>query len=366
MRVRVRRVMHGRQRFCVLALALSSAACRAPEVARQSLPIAAPAPALNDEIVICGQRFHTGAPVVLWTEPPYYDASKWAPRFKAASSDPVKPGTPRYQPGRARKIPNPIFKPAVEGTQDERTDVEKRPTLDETVVAAGTHDLAALQDFVDQFVVHYDVCGLSRTCFRVLQDDRHISVHFMLDIDGTIYQTLDCRDTAWHAKKSNSRSVGVEIANMGAYAPARSSTLDDWYSRDARGTYIKVPERITETGVRTPGFVGRPARDERVTGRIQGQTLEQYDFTPEQYASLVKLAATLCTALPKIRPEAPRDAQGHVVDHVLSDAEWLDFSGIVGHYHVQVEKTDPGPAFDWETFLEHVRARMREIAAESR
>ena len=48
-----------------------------------------------------------------------------------------------------------------------------------------------LQQVVDQFVIHFDVCGTSRRCFEVLQDKRGLSVHFMLDIDGTIYQTLD-------------------------------------------------------------------------------------------------------------------------------------------------------------------------------
>jgi len=38
-------------------------------------------------------------------------------------------------------------------------------------------------------VIHFDDAGTSRTCFLVLQDDRDLSVHFMLDLDGTIYQT---------------------------------------------------------------------------------------------------------------------------------------------------------------------------------
>jgi len=36
-------------------------------------------------------------------------------------------------------------------------------------------------------------------CFKVLHDHRDLSVHFMLDLDGTIYQTLDLKERAWHA-----------------------------------------------------------------------------------------------------------------------------------------------------------------------
>ena len=40
------------------------------------------------------------------------------------------------------------------------------------------------------FVNHWDVCLSSTSCHRVL-NNRGISVHFLIDNDGTIYQTLD-------------------------------------------------------------------------------------------------------------------------------------------------------------------------------
>lgn len=363
--------MHSRplRHALVLCLVFAPAGCRTrpaepiQDLAPAPPPVSAP---WNDEIVVAGQKVHTGAPVVLWSEPPHYDASRAAPRFRAPSADPAQPEVSRFQPGRVRKIENPVFRADPDPGEDLRSELEKTATLEEVLLAPESHDLATLREVVDQFVIHFDVCGLSRTCFKVLQDERHLSVHFLLDIDGTIYQTLDARDTAWHATKSNGRSVGIEIANMGAYAPGRPSALDAWYQRDARGTYIKIPDRIRESGVRTPGFVGRPARDERVQGRVQGQLLEQFDFTPEQYDSLVKLAAALCVSLPRIRVDAPRDAQGRVLDRALDDAAWRDFHGILGHYHVQTNKNDPGPAFDWEPFLERVRARVDELARASR
>lgn len=85
--------------------------------------------------------------------------------------------------------------------------------------------MSLLAETVDQFVIHYDACGLSQTCFDLLQDQRDLSVHFMLDLDGTIYQTLDVKERAWHATIANTRAIGIEIANVGAYPETGYSPL---------------------------------------------------------------------------------------------------------------------------------------------
>lgn len=314
----------------------------------------------NESILVAGRRFHVGAPVVLWTQPPRYDAYATKARFAEADD-----GELRYQPGRVRRIvrDNPDYAAPPSDGPDARTAGQKSKTVverEDVLVEAGSPDLAALQDVVDQFVLHYDVCGVSQSCFRVLHDERHLSVQFLLDLDGTIYQTLDARETAWHATKSNPRSIGIEIANIGAYPPGSARALDAWYALDAAGPYVRIPERLGDGGLRTKGFVARPARAERVAGAIHGETLEQHDFTKEQYASLVKLTAALCRAFPRIAPDAPRDAEGRVLERALTDAEWREFRGILGHFHVQRNKADPGPAFDWEPFLAAVRERLLE------
>jgi len=352
--------------FLTLALLALAPACHVPAPKHHVPPERSTwIPPENDAIVVAGRRFHVGAPVVLWTEPPHYDAYATKPRFADRPGDarPDDAEELRYQPGRVRRVSreNPEYVPKPAEGPDERADLQKQKTIverEDVLVAPVSGDLEALRDVVDQFVLHYDVCGVSQTCFRVLQDERKLSVQFLLDIDGTIYQTLDARETAWHATISNSRSIGIEIANIGAYPLGVAKALDTWYARDAGGPYVRVPERLGDGGVRTAGFVARPARPERVVGEIQGERLQQYDFTPQQYASLVKLTAALCRAFPKIEPDAPRDAEGRVLDRALSAAQWRDFRGILGHYHVQANKADPGPAFDWEPFLEAVRERL--------
>jgi N-acetylmuramoyl-L-alanine amidase len=213
-----------------------------------------------------------------------------------------------------------------------------------------------LAKVVDQLVVHFDARGTSRGCFEVLHDIRGLSVHFMLDLDGTIYQTLDVKEGAWHATVANGRSIGIEIANIGAYPPGGPSPLDHWYQVGAGGRVrINVPEPPEQSGLRDRTAVSRPARDQPVIGTIQGQLLRQYDFTDRQYESLIRLTATLCTLFPRIRCDYPRDASGALVRAKLAESELVRYQGILGHFHVQANKVDPGPAFQWDRLIEGAR-----------
>jgi N-acetyl-anhydromuramyl-L-alanine amidase AmpD len=232
-------------------------------------------------------------------------------------------------------------------------------------VRGGGWDLPLLQKVVDQFVIHFDVCGVSRQCFKVLHDHRDLSVHFMLDLDGTIYQTLDLKERAWHATSSNGRSVGIEVANMGAYGSEEAAPLEEWYTRDANGQVrITIPKNLGDGGIRTEGFIGRPARRAPVHGNIQGKDLVQYDFTREQYAALTRLTATLCKVFPKIKCEYPRDAQGKLIPHKLTDEDLDAYQGVMGHYHIQTNKTDPGPAFQWDRVIGGARRLLNDSRAE--
>ena len=226
-------------------------------------------------------------------------------------------------------------------------------------VRGGGWDLPLLRRVVDQFVLHFDVAGTSRRCFQVLQDDRDLSVHFLLDLDGTIYQTLDLKECAWHATTSNDRSVGVEIANIGAYPAEAPNPFSKWYGTNATGqTVITIPDRLGASGIRTPDFSGHPARNVVVQGNIQGQDLVQYDFTPEQYAALIKLTASLCWIFPHLKCRYPVDADGRLIAHKLPADTLKHYQGVLGHYHIQTDKVDPGPAFDWERVIGGARSLL--------
>ena len=105
----------------------------------------------------------------------------------------------------------------------------------------------------------------------MLHDVRGLSVHFMLDLDGTIYQTLDVKEQAWHATIANGRSIGIEIANIGAYPSRRTGPLDRWYQPGQGGR----PDRDSPILPRRAACVRetrlRPARGQPVEGRSRAR-----------------------------------------------------------------------------------------------
>ena len=291
-------------------------------------------PRTGDEIVAAGKFFHTGTPVVLWMDPDGYDAYRVERRFGpfdesswavSHTNNPHLDSPNRYGLRQSGLTPEELEK-----------------------VRGGGWTLPLLQKVVDQFVIHFDVCGTSRRCFEVLQDARGLSVHFMLDVDGTIYQTLDLKERAWHATISNTRSIGIEIANIGAYPVAGKNPFDKWYRTDSNGVTTLILPPGETNAIRTPGFVGHPARPEPIRGTIQGEDLIQYDFTPQQYQALIKLTAALCDIFPRVKCQYPTDASGKLIPHKLPAEQLRNYHGILGHYHIQTNKDDPGPAFQWD------------------
>lgn len=263
----------------------------------------------GEEIVTAGRFFPAGTRIVTWLDAGGYNLYQ------------RPPGTPEnHEPRRA-----------LAGVTSRRGELKR------------------LQAAVDQLVLHYDNTGSSAATFGVLQR-RGLSAHFLIDVDGTIYQTLDLRERGWHATIANERSIGIEIAQIGAFPPAEAATLTRWYESDPAGG-VRLKTRL-------PGTF-RPLRPELIRGEIQGRDLIQYDFTPEQYTALAHLAAALNRVFPKISLDAPRDANGRIPLRKLDDKTYGTFNGLIGHYHIQENKIDPGPAFQWEKLIQEAR-KIRE------
>lgn len=299
----------------------------------------------GDEIVVAGEFFHTGTPVVLWMDAGGYDGYRVERRFAPLEKSDWE-NSKKEQPALTTPNRYGLRREGLNPTQLEQ-------------VRGGGWSLPELRSLVDQFILHFDASGTSRRCFEVLHDNRGLSVHFLLDVDGTIYQTLDLKERAWHATSSNSRAVGIEIAQVGAFPPTQRKALDAWYVRDDHGMRITFPEWVGDPGIRTPHFIARPAREEPISGTIQGQALIQYDFTPEQYRALARLTATLSRVFPKIRLEYPKDAQGKLIPQALDTEVRQQFQGILGHYHLQTNKVDPGPAFQWDRLIREAQHSLR-------
>ena len=162
------------------------------------------------------------------------------------------------------------------------------------------------------FVNHWDVCLSSKSCHDVLEK-RGISVHFLIDNDGTIYQTMDLQRAAWHAgsERTNRASVGVEITN--AYYPK----YQNWYKKN--------------------GFGERPIID---NAWVHGEKLEPFTgFYPQQMEALKALWQAIhgATGIPY---ETPVNQFGKTSTKYEQDVAYGKFSGFVSHYHVSKRKID--------------------------
>tara|TARA_R110002012_G_scaffold189587_2_gene356928 strand:- start:126 stop:1022 length:897 start_codon:yes stop_codon:yes gene_type:complete len=176
------------------------------------------------------------------------------------------------------------------------------------------------------FVNHWDVCLDSTRCNDVL-NKRGISVHFLIDNDGTIFQTLDMQHGAWHGSSGrvNRASVGVEISN--AYYPK----YQNWYEKRGFG------ERPTMKGV-------------VVHGQKLPEFLGFYDVQIQAAQALWK-AIESTTA---VEYKAPLDDNGNTSTKYEQDVVYGKFAGIVSHYHCSKKKIDCG-GMDIKALIEEIK-----------
>lgn len=256
------------------------------------------------KIWISGVGFDVDAKVVRWDEGPGYNAM-----IKAC----VNPSHPCPDGVRA-------YSPKAKNTGTNRFSL--RPALRRY----GDHPpVEAVQSVVRQFILHHDGCPSAASCFNVLHNERGLSCHFLLDNDGTIYQTMDLAFMAYHAAGFNPRSIGIEMCNRG----------------DAK---------------RDPNYYRKHGKKrETTTVRIHGHIYQCFRFTPAQIEAMRGLADGLARALPNLPLEYPQDTPGHQAWGEIPNAP--QFAGYLGHYHTTRRKWDPGP-FDFKDFCEKARGSL--------
>ncbi|MFT3700276.1 MAG: N-acetylmuramoyl-L-alanine amidase [Kofleriaceae bacterium] len=184
----------------------------------------------------------------------------------------------------------------------------------------------AVKSVVRQFVIHHDGCNNADMCWSVLQNERGLSVHFILDNDGTIYQTIDLGLMAYHASEWNTYSIGVEMCNKGD-----AIAFPNWYSSGKYG----------------------PKRDVK-TIKINNSTIKAYTYTKEQMDSLTGLGRVLQRLLPNLPAEFPQASPGKQQWNTINHDVSMKFAGYIGHYHLWDQKWDPGP-FEFEPFCRSLR-----------
>ncbi len=159
---------------------------------------------------------------------------------------------------------------------------------------------------IDLGVLHWTGSENSpETMFHVLQN-RDLGVEFAIDHLGVIWQFCDplVVDT-FDAGYINRRSWGCEIVSVGSAPNAK-----------------KFP---------------RERRDEKVNGRKASHAI----FVPAQVEAAIALCDAMCEAL-SIPRRVPKNILGGLKTDTLNPKDVASWSGILGHFHVNADKRDPG------------------------
>lgn len=138
-----------------------------------------------------------------------------------------------------------------------------------------------------------------------------LSVHFIIDQLGVIYQCSDAETRCAHAPDlgGNSYGVGIELIN--------------------RGHGLRLPAK---------GF-----RRELRTETIHRANVTYGAFFEPQIIAAQALNRALCAAY-ALPLEVPRAPDGSIVTNMLTTGQAEHFRGVLGHYHLDPVKPDPGVA----------------------
>jgi len=91
---------------------------------------------------------------------------------------------------------------------------------------------------IKYIVIHYvgATSGAEANCKYFMSDGRNASAHYFVDFDGSIWQSVEDKDIAWHCGGknptcNNNNSIGIEMCVRNKGSQANNSK--DWYFEDA-------------------------------------------------------------------------------------------------------------------------------------
>ena len=303
-----------------------------------------PHPRVGDEICVAGQWIHTDCSnkVVTWIDVGGFDAYAVTPELPLGTA----PGATATQLNVAENQPGvkgPVVRYGSRRLKQSSSTSSQPASPPRGPAGALVTDLSDLRKVITQLVIHHDGCGTSKKCFKVLHEERGLSCHFLIDVDGRIFQTLDLMERAWHATDANDVSIGVELASLGAFREPEDVAITPFDVSDSDNC-----------------IEGR----DFVRGEINGDVYVQQPYTDKQMDSVTKLYATLLKTFPylklgypledeQLESDGSNDAEKvfmtyqQVLNEKLTDERRRNFCGALGHFHVQRSKCDPGPAIDW-------------------
>lgn len=245
-----------------------------------------------NNIIVCGKSFPINTKVVLWNEPNglnAYDTTQYTYKTQNRKTGKTESTTIKG------KRYNPRF---------------RNPTLQK------------LQDNITQLFFHHSGLYNAQTTFNVLHKERGLSCHFILSDDGTLYQTLDLQEKAFHGGSCNQNSIGIEIDSR-ANADRYPNAYDEYHQKN----YNVLP------------------RKKRVDF-INGQKITGYTYNEPQYEALIKLKNIICNIFPIIGANAdfPRE-NNQIIKKVIPNP--TKHKGFICHFNTNPHKIDP-IAFDFD------------------
>ncbi len=187
----------------------------------------------------------------------------------------------------------------------------------------------ALKRAVHQVVIQADGSRDSRAAHaEMLEGER--STHFMIDWDGTIYQSLDPIFAARNGAGAGTISVHLNnrLRNLRRWRHRRAAMYSEGHPALAAGSPA-AHHRRSRSAIR----------------RINGMRVKSWGYTDAQYSALIGLLSALTRYFPNIAADFAYGPRGTVSEHAMTRPE--GFSGILAGWHWDDDTWAPGPGLDW-------------------
>ena len=184
----------------------------------------------------------------------------------------------------------------------------------------------------DLIVLHFTAGQSAKSAYQTWADNpTHVATAYIVDTDGSIFETFDPSYWAYHLGVKNTRgkhdkrSIGIEIANVGPLKLDPDRSRLNWWPRDWKTKWCSLDQ--TERYVRS-SYRG----------------IDYFATMPDaQLQSVGGLVRFLCDSF-AIRRRIPGVRRRNEFDAAFFD-RW---TGVAAHQNFRNDKWDVGPAFDWE------------------
>jgi len=204
-------------------------------------------------------------------------------------------------------------------------DIEERKRsyglrTDKAGTKVGLRDFAKVQKEIDTVVFHDSETSSVEEYFYSSAVGGE-STHFIIDTDGSIFQSLDVVNRPLFC--------GIENIERRAISITMINPVD--LSRAAHG-----------------------ARSKSAPVQRHGRKISHWGYTPSQRRSLNQLVAGLFGLMPQLKVTVPEDELGRPLTGVVSDTHKA--KGLLGHFHLDSEAKDPTVAFPWDELKRYLSA----------